>query len=59
VFVGMLAASTVGVLLTPMLFDVFRWMREKVGRKPAPKAAAAAAPPPLPGGQGAAAAGSA
>ena len=49
VFAGMLAASTIGVLLIPMLFVVFQWMREKVGRKPSPGAAAAAAPLPLPG----------
>ena len=35
VFAGMLAASTVGVFLIPMLYVVFQWMREKVGGKQA------------------------
>ena len=35
VFAGMLAAAIVGVLLIPMLYVVFQWMREKTGWKPA------------------------
>jgi HAE1 family hydrophobic/amphiphilic exporter-1 len=38
-FAGMLAASTAGGLVIPMLHVVFQWLREKVGRtqpKPEP-----------------------
>jgi len=34
VFVGMLAASTVGIFLIPMLYVVFQTLREKAHRKP-------------------------
>lgn len=34
VFAGMLAASTVGMLLIPMLYVTFQWMREKTGWQP-------------------------
>jgi hypothetical protein len=34
VFVGMLAASTVGILLIPMLYVFFQTLRERTGRKP-------------------------
>ncbi|MEH6526965.1 MAG: efflux RND transporter permease subunit [Sneathiella sp.] len=34
VFSGMLAASTVGMLLIPMLYVSFQWLREKTGWKP-------------------------
>jgi hydrophobe/amphiphile efflux-1 (HAE1) family protein len=34
VFVGMLAASTVGIFLIPMLYVVFQSLRERAGRKP-------------------------
>jgi multidrug efflux pump subunit AcrB len=34
VFVGMLAASTVGIFLIPMLYVVFQTLREKAQRKP-------------------------
>jgi HAE1 family hydrophobic/amphiphilic exporter-1 len=33
VFVGMLAASTVGIFLIPMLYVVFQTFREKMQRK--------------------------
>ena len=33
VFVGMLAASTVGILLIPMLYVAFQTLREKTQRK--------------------------
>ena len=57
----MLAASSVGVLVIPMLYVVFQWLREKTGRKqaerePAGEALAApvagvgeAVPAPVPG----------
>ena len=35
VFAGMLAASSVGVLVIPMLHVVSQWLREKTGRKQA------------------------
>jgi HAE1 family hydrophobic/amphiphilic exporter-1 len=34
VFVGMLASSTVGIFLIPMLYVVFQTLRERTGRKP-------------------------
>ncbi|USG60897.1 efflux RND transporter permease subunit [Sneathiella marina] len=34
VFSGMLAASTVGMLLIPMLYVSFQWLREKTGWQP-------------------------
>ena len=34
VFVGMLAASTVGIFLIPMLYVVFQSLRERASRKP-------------------------
>ena len=34
VFVGMLAASTVGILLIPMLYVFFQTLRERTARKP-------------------------
>jgi multidrug efflux pump subunit AcrB len=34
VFVGMLAASTVGIFLIPMLYVVFQSLRERAGKKP-------------------------
>jgi multidrug efflux pump subunit AcrB len=34
VFVGMLAASTLGILLIPLLYVVFQSLRERAGRKP-------------------------
>ena len=47
VFAGMLAASTVGVLVIPMLYVVFQWLREKAGRKqPKPEPAGGALPAP-------------
>jgi HAE1 family hydrophobic/amphiphilic exporter-1 len=30
----MLAAAAIGVLVIPMLYVVFQWMREKTGWKP-------------------------
>jgi len=42
VFGGMLAAALIGVFLIPMLYVVFQWLRERVGRRPA---AAPASPP--------------
>jgi Cu/Ag efflux pump CusA len=33
VFVGMLAASTIGIFLIPMLYVVFQTLREKTRRK--------------------------
>jgi len=44
VFVGMLAASTVGIFLIPMLYVVFQSLRERAGRKP--KSAPVAGPEP-------------
>jgi HAE1 family hydrophobic/amphiphilic exporter-1 len=41
VFGGMLAAAVFGILLIPMLYVVFQWLRERVRRQPA-----AAAPAP-------------
>jgi HAE1 family hydrophobic/amphiphilic exporter-1 len=35
VFFGMLAATTIGLLVIPMLYVTFQWMREKTGWKPA------------------------
>ena len=47
VFAGMLAASTAGVLVIPMLYVVFQWLREKAGRKQAkPEPAGGAVPAP-------------
>jgi hydrophobe/amphiphile efflux-1 (HAE1) family protein len=37
VFVGMLAASTIGIFLIPMLYVVFQTLRERTGRKPSSK----------------------
>ena len=34
VFGGMLAASVFGIFLIPMLYVVFQWLRERVGRRP-------------------------
>jgi HAE1 family hydrophobic/amphiphilic exporter-1 len=34
VFVGMLAASTIGILLIPMLYVAFQTLRESTQRKP-------------------------
>lgn len=34
VFSGMLAATTVGMLLIPMLYVAFQWLREKTGWRP-------------------------
>ena len=36
VFAGMLAASTLGILLIPMLYVTFQGLRERVKRKPTP-----------------------
>ena len=47
VFGGMLAAAILGVLVIPMLYVVFQWLREKVKRQasaPAAPAASASAP---------------
>jgi multidrug efflux pump len=33
-FVGMLAASTIGILLIPMLYVAFQTLRERARRKP-------------------------
>jgi HAE1 family hydrophobic/amphiphilic exporter-1 len=41
VFAGMLAAAVFGVMLIPMLYVVFQWMREKTGWKPAAERAVA------------------
>jgi HAE1 family hydrophobic/amphiphilic exporter-1 len=30
----MLAAAVFGIFLTPMLYVVFQWLRERVGRRP-------------------------
>jgi hydrophobic/amphiphilic exporter-1 (mainly G- bacteria), HAE1 family len=38
VFGGMLAASLIGILLIPMLYVVFQWLREKATRVPTPPA---------------------
>ncbi len=49
VFYGMLAAAVIGVLVIPMLYVVFQWLREKTGWKPAadePGSPAAAQPGP-------------
>ena len=49
VFAGMLAASTAGVLVIPMLYVVFQWLREKAGRKqPKPEPAGGACRRPRP-----------
>jgi HAE1 family hydrophobic/amphiphilic exporter-1 len=45
VFVGMLAASTVGIFLIPMLYVAFQTLRERTQRKPKGKAALAVANP--------------
>ncbi len=34
VFFGMLAAALIGILVIPMLYVVFQWLREKTGWKP-------------------------
>jgi multidrug efflux pump subunit AcrB len=34
VFVGMLAGSTIGIILIPMLYVAFQTLRERTGRKP-------------------------
>ncbi|HEX2524744.1 MAG TPA: multidrug efflux RND transporter permease subunit [Geminicoccus sp.] len=47
VFYGMLFASTLGILLIPMLYVVFQYLREKTGWKP--KSAQPAAPAAAPG----------
>ncbi len=48
VFGGMIAASVIGVFVIPMLYVVFQWLRERVGRKPeAPRPAPAQS---IPGG---------
>src|SRR6201984_2533243 len=39
VFVGMLAASTVGILLIPMLYVAFQTLREKTSKKAKDKSA--------------------
>jgi hydrophobic/amphiphilic exporter-1 (mainly G- bacteria), HAE1 family len=44
VFGGMLAASIVGIFVIPMLYVVFQWLRERVGR-PAAGSSPAKAPP--------------
>jgi hydrophobe/amphiphile efflux-1 (HAE1) family protein len=49
VFYGMLAAAVIGVLVIPMLYVVFQWLREKTGWKPAadePSSPAALQPGP-------------
>ncbi len=45
VFAGMLAAAIFGVLIIPMLYVVFQWMREKTGWKPASEQVAKAPEP--------------
>jgi HAE1 family hydrophobic/amphiphilic exporter-1 len=45
VFAGMIAAAVLGVLLIPMLYVTFQWMREKTGWKPRRRMAATAAAP--------------
>ena len=50
VFYGMLAAALIGILVIPMLYVVFQWMREKTGWRP-PEAKPAGPPeatPPQP-----------
>ena len=37
VFVGMLAASSIGILVIPMLYVAFQKLRERTGRKPQDK----------------------
>ncbi|WP_028749614.1 efflux RND transporter permease subunit [Rhizobium mesoamericanum] len=37
VFYGMLASALIGILVVPMLYVVFQWMREKTGWGPAKK----------------------
>jgi HAE1 family hydrophobic/amphiphilic exporter-1 len=44
VFGGMLAAAMFGVFMIPMLYVVFQWLRERVGRAPEPTPAAHGAP---------------
>jgi hypothetical protein len=44
VFGGMLAASVFGILLIPMLYVVFQWLRERVGRTRALETTAAREP---------------
>jgi HAE1 family hydrophobic/amphiphilic exporter-1 len=44
VFVGMLAASSVGILLIPMLYVFFQNLRERTGRKPKAEPVHAAVP---------------
>jgi HAE1 family hydrophobic/amphiphilic exporter-1 len=44
VFGGMIFAAVFGVFVIPMVYVVFQWLREKVGKTPAPKPAAADAP---------------
>ena len=48
VFAGMLASAIFGVLLIPMLYVVFQWMREKAGWKPAAERVEARAAEPHP-----------
>lgn len=52
VFGGMLAASTIGIFLIPMLYVVFQWVREtvkaKIGMGPKPPKASAASASPTP-----------
>jgi HAE1 family hydrophobic/amphiphilic exporter-1 len=51
VFGGMLFASLLGIFLIPMLYVVFQWLRERVGRAPKPEQGRLAAePPPASGG---------
>ncbi len=44
VFAGMIAAAVLGVLLIPMLYVTFQWMRERTGWKPRHASEAPAAP---------------
>jgi HAE1 family hydrophobic/amphiphilic exporter-1 len=47
----MLFASLLGIFLIPMLYVVFQWLRERVGRAPRPEQGRLAAePPPASGG---------
>jgi hydrophobic/amphiphilic exporter-1 (mainly G- bacteria), HAE1 family len=39
VFGGMLAASLFGIFMIPMLYVVFQWLRERVGRRAVPQTA--------------------
>jgi HAE1 family hydrophobic/amphiphilic exporter-1 len=51
VFWGMLASSILGIMLIPMLYVTFQYLREKAGWKPAHAAETREATPPRPVGQ--------